>query len=44
MKRTILNITPHKQAKAIFTIVILFAVMIIYGLTNHFNRVVVPGK
>jgi len=42
MKTTMLRLTPNIQAIAILTVGILLTFIIFYGLTNHFNGVLIP--
>lgn len=44
MKQTILGFSPHKQAIAILTFGIFLTLLILYGLTNHFNGVSIPKE
>ena len=42
VKLKILGLTPNKQSTIILLIGLCFAVLIIFGLTNHFNGVKIP--
>lgn len=42
VKLKILGLTPNKQSTIILFIGLCFAVLIIFGLTNHFNGVKIP--
>jgi len=42
MKRTIFGLTANRQAEIIFVFGIPFAVLIFYGLTNHFRGIDIP--
>jgi hypothetical protein len=44
MKKQVFSLTPNKQATIILTFGILLTLTIFYGLTNHFNGVVIPKE
>lgn len=44
MKQTILDITPNMQSISILGFGILITILIFYGLTNHFNGVIIPKE
>ena len=44
MKHSVLGITPNKQSVAILCFGILLTILIFYGLTNHFNGVLIPKE
>lgn len=44
MKKTVLGLTPSKQSVAILSFGILTTILIFYGLTNHFNEVIIPKE
>jgi hypothetical protein len=44
MKSSVFNLTPKQQAKTIFIIGFFLTLIIFYGLTNHFNGVVLPKE
>lgn len=44
MTRTIVGISPDKQAKIILLLSILFTIILFYGLTNHFRGVSIPEE
>lgn len=44
MNLTILSLTPKKQANAIFIFGFFLTLIIFYGLTNHFNGVIIPKE
>ncbi|MEJ7740708.1 MAG: hypothetical protein WKF97_25100 [Chitinophagaceae bacterium] len=44
MKRTILSLTPDKQAIAILIFGFCLTIVIFYGLTNKFNGVTIPKE
>jgi len=44
MKQNIFSITPDGQSKAILIFGICLTIVILYGLTNHFNGVKIPTE
>jgi hypothetical protein len=44
MKRDIFGLAPKKQSIAILVFGLLFTFLIFYGLTNHFNGVIIPKE
>lgn len=44
MKQTFFGITPSGQAKFILIFGTMLTILIFYGLTNHFNGVIIPAE
>lgn len=44
MKRTILGLSPKRQSTAILIFGFILTIVILYGLTNHFNGVTIPKE
>jgi hypothetical protein len=44
MKKTILSLSPNRQAIIILAWGLFFTIIIFYGLTNHFNGVTIPTE
>lgn len=44
MKHSILGLSPSRQSIGIFFFGILITIIILYGLTNHFNGVIIPKE
>jgi hypothetical protein len=44
MKRTILGLSPKRQSTAILIFGFILTIVIFYGLTNHFNGVIIPKE
>lgn len=44
MKQSVLGLAPNKQSVAILSFGILVTILIFYGLTNHFNVVLIPKE
>ncbi len=44
MKTNILNLTPSEHAKAILVFGLIITISIFYGLTNHFQGVIIPSE
>jgi hypothetical protein len=44
MKSNMLNVTPKKQAIAIFIFGFILTITLFYGFTNHFNGVTIPKE
>jgi hypothetical protein len=44
MELTIFGLSPNRQSIAILTFGLILTIIIFYGLTNHFNRVIIPSE
>lgn len=44
MQQTIFGLTPNRQSTAILILGFFFTIVIFYGLTNHFNGVIIPKE
>jgi hypothetical protein len=44
VKRDVLGLSPNEQATAILILGLFITVVVFYGLTNHFNGVVIPKQ
>ncbi len=44
MKQSVLGLAPDKQSIAILSLGFLITILIFYGLTNHFNGVIIPKE
>ena len=44
MKKNIFGLTPNRQSIIILTLGLIMTIIIFYGLTNHFNGVIIPSE